>query len=42
MGWVGGAAAGGGECGWAASGRLYLLFRVAVSPRSTSYKPRQA
>ena len=33
--------------GWAAGGELYFsigltLFRVAMSPRRTSYRPRQA
>ena len=36
---------GGGGGGWEAEGRLYhpiALFGVAMSPRTTSHRPRQA
>ena len=41
-GWEGGGVGGGGR--WEAGGGLYLpigLFGVAMSPRSTSHRPRQ-
>ena len=41
---MGGAGVGGGS-GWKAGGGLYLsigLFGVAMNPRNTSHKPRQA
>ena len=45
VGWVEGAGGVGGGGGWEAGGGLYLpigLFGVAMSPRTTSHRPRQA